>query len=250
MAAVTMRTLFLSLLLSMPAQAWSAELAAKLDWSKRVELSPLVSGVVKAVNVEPGQHVDQGALLLQFDDRLFKARNAEAEAALEHARLLFQEAEREQQRADELYDRTVLSNHEYEQSKVNFAAASLAMRSAELRLVETTLDLERSAISAPFDAWVVERLVEPGASIVSELQTAPLLVVTYAGRMRAVTKIESSLARKIEIGSSATVVVGKQRYRARVASIGAVEGGHQLDVAFSHSNDHLYLGQKAKIILP
>ena len=88
------------------------DIEAVLDWQQRVELGTLLDGMVNKVNVEVGQRVSRGTLLIELDQRENQAQLAWAEAQVAVARLQQDEARRELDRSLELYDRTLLSNHE------------------------------------------------------------------------------------------------------------------------------------------
>ena len=96
---------------------------ATLQWGQRAELGTLVSGVVAEVPVRAGQSVNKGALLVTLDDRGFRARVQGAQAAVTRTGVRFEEAKREQERAIELYDRTVLSEHERQLAEIALAEA-------------------------------------------------------------------------------------------------------------------------------
>jgi len=235
---------------------WAEELQAVLEWAKRVELTPQISGQVTAVAVESGERVAKSAVLLRFDDRLFRAHLVAAEAAVVRAEKRYAEAQRELQRADELYDRTVLSNHEYEQAKLGHAEAEAALRSTEALQVEAELNLEHSVVRAPFDAWVVERLAEPGTVLLNPLQARPLLVVAEAGRMRARAAIVGSRLAALKLGQACSVNVAGKHFKARVValalepqSVGG-EARYSLVAEFSSGGERLYAGQSVSLTLP
>lgn len=172
------------LLAAAPANA--AELQAVTGWVQRIELGPLVSGVVSEVHVRPGERVDRGARLVTLDRRDFASRVSRREAERRHAEMLLEEAQREDERAAELYDRTLLSDHERNQAAIALEAARAAAEAARAALSRARLDLERSQLRAPFDALVLAVAAVPGQSVVSELQSQPL--VTLADRSALVAR--------------------------------------------------------------
>lgn len=196
----------LALLLG-PVGAPAAELSAVLDWGRRVELGTLVSGVVSEVPVQPGQRVDAGAVLLRLDPRGFRAQAARAEAAVERARVLLDEAEREDERAMELYDRTVLSDHERRLAAIALQEARAQLQEAEAQRVQAKLDLEHSVIRAPFAGVIVAVDAAVGQVIVSQLQSRPLVVLADDRRMMARTSVPAEQAEDVAQLSWVTVNV-------------------------------------------
>jgi len=96
------------------------EFEAKLAWSKRVELSTPVNGIVHKVFSEPGKIVAKGEVLVQLDPRIFKADLKYAEAKLKNSNEQSLEAKRELVRQLDMYDREMLSEHDLQVAKNNF----------------------------------------------------------------------------------------------------------------------------------
>lgn len=141
------------------------------------ELSTAVSGVVKQVNVKVGEKVKKGQLLLTLDARVFEAHLNEAEKALHSARLSRDEAKKELERAEELYERTVLSDHELNIEKVAFADADAQVAAAERQLQTASYELEYSRVVSPVDGKVVTVNAWPGMVVNNAVRTTTLLVV-------------------------------------------------------------------------
>ena len=120
------------------APAPALELEAELGWERRLELSTPVSGPVASVRVAPGERVEAGDLLLELDQRLYQARLDQARAGLEQARQNREEGRRDLERAEELYDRTVLSDHDLTLARISAAEAEAAHEEASAALTEIT----------------------------------------------------------------------------------------------------------------
>ena len=106
-------------------------------------------------------------------------------ARLAKAREERDEAVRELERTQELFERTLLSVHDLQLAQIAATGAEADHSSAEAELAEAEIKLEYSRILAPFDARVVSVPAQPGETVVSRLQARPLVVVAPAGRMRA-----------------------------------------------------------------
>lgn len=159
------------------ATAQAGELTGTLDWGQRITLGTLESGVVAEVPVFEGQQVRQGELLLRLDQRGFKADLAAARAAHRHAKALLEEAQREFDRAEELYDRTVLSDHERTVAVIGLREAQAVAEKARAERVRAQLALEHSELRAPFDGMVERLSVVPGQAVSARLEIPSLLVL-------------------------------------------------------------------------
>lgn len=198
----------------------AADVPAVVGWSQRVELGTLVSGVVNEVHVQPGQAVKKGDQLISLDSRGFSSQVSRRLAAHRHAQAMLEEARREDERAIELYDRTVLSDFERNQALVALEAARAKAEAARAALVEARLDLERSVVRAPFDGVVLAVNAAPGQTVISELQSQALVTVADNRVYRARAQIDATQAGQLEQGKTLRATVRGQALDASVSYVG------------------------------
>ena len=235
----------------------AAEIEGRLDWARRVEMSTPVSGTVTQVMVEAGARVPKGEPLLMLDQRPFKARLSQAEAQLTSAKEALEEAKREAERAEELFERQVMSTHELQLEKIALTDAETAYQRASSELELAQLDLEYSTVRAPYPAIVLQRRVEPGQTVVTRLQTTPLLVLASAEQMLARTAVTVEQLTQLSPGSNVEVRVGGRSYQGTVGNHGLepeqADNGprYQVEVRIPAAADSdLRAGQTATIVLP
>ncbi|MFA7387974.1 MAG: biotin/lipoyl-binding protein, partial [Thiohalobacteraceae bacterium] len=120
----------------------AAEFNGELLWANAVTLSVPVTGRVVQVDIQPGDLVDADQSLLQLDTRVARAHVAEARSAVRRLELQRAEAQREWDRAKELYDRTVLSERELQLAEIGFNAADADYHAARSAQVAAEVDLE------------------------------------------------------------------------------------------------------------
>ncbi|WP_456412570.1 efflux RND transporter periplasmic adaptor subunit [Thiolapillus sp.] len=173
--------LFLLLAMSL---AVAGEYRAHLEPGRQLALGTLVSGVVGEVRVQPGQMVRQGELLLQLDQREFLAQQRRAQSRLARAESLLGEALREENRARELYDRTLLSDHEMQKARIGRLEAEARKQDAAAELVQAKLNLERSRVIAPVDGRILEVLAWQGQPLQNALEIQPLLVLAAVDALK------------------------------------------------------------------
>ncbi len=249
--------LWVALALCMPAVE-AAEVEATLRWAQRVELSTPVSGRIERVLVDVGSAVGKGDALLELDARPFEAVVDKAEADVAEARDALAEAEREVERAQELFERTVLSVHELKLVQIARTRARSELERARATLAQAELDLEYSVVRAPFNAIVVQRRADPGQTVVTRLQSTPLLVVAERGRILARAAVPGDQLGALRRGQELTVWVAGKRYAGRVARLGmepvSSEGAgarYPVDVEFAvRAEEGLRAGQPATLELP
>lgn len=229
-----------------------------LQWVGRVELTTPVSGKISEVLVDVGARAPQGAPLLRLDARGFRARVQQAQSDVARARDDHEEAQRELERSQELFDRTVLSIHELQMVKIEANGAAATYKAAQAQLAQANLELEYSVVSAPFDALVLQRHAEPGQTVVTRLQTSPLLVVADAQRMQVQLPLTLARALQLHIGQHAMVRAGDVRYQGEIRRIGLEpvnmqeqQPHYRVDVEFTvPAETNLRAGQPARVELP
>lgn len=254
---MNMKSLFLAgLLMSGPLAA--QDLSAVTGWNNRVTLSTVASGMVAKVNVASGDVVERGALLLELDQRKIQAKLAAAVARREAAAQLNSEARRELDRALELYEQTLLSDHERKLAEIDLAKADAALREAEVRLTEVRLQREYSRLTAPFNGLVVEVHVQPGQAVVNRQQPMPLVTLVDQSRMKALAQAEVSTLSRLHIGDKVQIGLRGKWLNGEIAALGldpVATGGkttvYPLEAIFSPAAEmRLRAGESVVIRLP
>ncbi|WP_455367049.1 efflux RND transporter periplasmic adaptor subunit [Kaarinaea lacus] len=233
----------------------AAEIDATITWRQKTVLSTPVSGVIKSINVSPGALVNKGDVLLQLDDRAIKQHLEEARAEVERMRLLEAEAERELERTNELYDQTLIADHEKQMAIISRAEAAAKHQAAKADLAQAEMDLEYSAIRAPYDAIVVKQYAQVGQTIASLTTITPLLEVAERGMMSAKVLVSGGTVSKLKIGNAAKVQVGGRTYNGTIEAIGLEpvsekSSKYEVKVSFSTQGKVLRAGRSAKVTLP
>lgn len=245
-----------ALVLSSIGNAVAAELTGTVQWAQRVELGTPQSGIIVEVPVQAGETVKKGQLLVQLEPRALQARVKRAEAGLAKAKKDRDEAQRELDRSTELYDRTLLSNHDLDLAKIAYAASASRYQAASAALVEARLDLEQSAVRAPFDGVVLQRNAEVGQSVVSNLQSVPLITVAVTREMRVQAAADQAQIAKLQVGQAVTVESGGLRFKGRIALLGlepvAADGEprYPVQVLFATEGKTIRAGQPATVVVP
>ena len=228
----------------------AAGLDGTLNWVKRVELSTPVSGVVQKVFAEPGKIVARGDVLVQLDPRIFRAEYKLAKARLDNTRAQKVEAKRELDRQQDMYDRTMLSDHDLQVAKNNFIAAEAQYHQARAALVKAKVNLEYSAIRAPFNALVISSRAVKGQVVASSVAPPVLVTVAKANRMQARLLINESELSHYSPGQAAKVTVMGKTFTGKISmiSLEPLESGkYAVDVIFDSRDRILRAGQKAQI---
>jgi multidrug efflux system membrane fusion protein len=242
----------------LPATLWAKDIEATLQWSRRVELSTPVSGVVSEVVVNAGGYVRRGQPLLRLDERPFKTQVEKARAEVKRLEVKRNEAEQELKRAKEMHERDLIADHELELARIGFVTVNSEYQAAQAALTKAELNLEYSVVRAPFDCVVLQRHVEVGQTIVSTMQPATLFVLAEAGNMLARIKMTNEEISALSIGQKVFVKVADKKYKGVISRLGLEPVGmrnskplYEVDIKFSFDPMTIIRpGQSATAILP
>lgn len=230
--------LLLGMVLSTPLLA--LDLQGTSEWGARVILSTPANGMVSKVHVAPGDEVERGKLLLELDPRRYQSRLAAAESRLEAAQQLSVEARRELDRTLELYDRTLLSDHERKLAEIDAAKADAELRQAEADLSAVRLQRDYSRINAPFGGLVAAVHVQPGQTVVNRFEAAPLVTLVDHRQMLAHTLVDERQLSKLAPGDKVQVGIRGAWLDGVIAALGYEPAGqtdngagYRLEVRFT-----------------
>ncbi len=229
-----------------------------LDWARRTEMSTAASGVVDRVLVRAGERIKEKTVLLQLEQTTLRARVEQAKATLQHVTLLRDEAERELNRSQELYDRTLLADHDLTLAKLAFAEAEAVYQRGRADMQAAEDELSDSELHAPFDAVVLDRRVQPAQTVMNQLRVEPMLVLASATEMVARFTVQPDEVKELAPGNKVNVSVDGERYQGVVESLrldlsggysSSTAKGYTVEVLFP-TNKPLLPGTAASISLP
>ncbi len=207
-----------------------------------VDISADVMGRVIEMNVEEGDDVTQGEVLLRIDPSQLEAAVSRAQASLSQARAQvaqaranFIRAEREHRRAAALQarDSTLVSPQQVEDAETNMEvnrslleAAEFGVSQAEAGLEETQDQLSKTIIRAPISGKVTRLNVEAGETVVVGTMNNPgslILTISDLSVVEAVVEVDETDVPEIALGDSAAVELDAfpdQQFSGRVTEIG------------------------------
>ena len=201
--------------------AGAESLEATVHWDRRASFGLAESGVVAEVAVTAGQRVRNGDLLVSLDRRGLEARVLEARARLAGIEPDLAEASRELERARDLYDRTLLAEHDLELARNAELRLRAARDQARAGLRVRELALEHATLRAPFDALVLSVSAVPGQAVANRWRVTPLVELAAVDRLRARALVSGDRAAALEPGTGAEVVIGDARVPGTVGWVSA-----------------------------
>ena len=239
-------------LLCLPSALLAAEYPAHLRWADVRIVSVPIEAVVARVAVRAGQLVQRGEMLLQLQAEPLRHGLRSAQARVEAIEPELEDALREKNDAEALYEQMVLSEVELRNAQIRHrqVAARLAQARAERDLARWRVAWAQ--LEADDEALVIERRVQPGQVIAGDLRGAPLLRLASASAMLAEADIPAKVAAALALGDAVAVMVDGKRHDARVSEIQLQadnQGLVRLSVRLAKTGG-MVAGLPARLLLP
>ena len=195
-------------------------------------ISAKLMGYVREVKVKTGDRVREGQLLVTLDTRDLDISSRRAEAAREEVRTAVPEADSAVEgakanldlakvtfgRMQDLFQKTSISNQEFDEASAKLKAAQAAYQMAAARrlqlnskLAEVDQEVRSTEVTrsyadvlAPFAGVVISKSVDPGSLA---LPGAPLFTIEREGAYRLEASVEESRLAAIRVGQPVSVTL-------------------------------------------
>jgi len=237
-----------------PINLHAASIDGIVKWNKRVELTTTVSGKVKDVLVSEGSLVLKNQALVRLESTLFNAQLKLAKAEYRKKAHVYKEAKKELSRQKELYDRTVISTHDLELSKIAHTQALANLKQAQAKVSLARFSKAEATLRAPFSAVVLALRVQQGSVVSTRLKAQTMLVLAERGKMKVIANIALSVIRRFKSGQSVSVIINGKKYPGKIATLGyepikqSAKPLYRLEVVFDVPGSRvLRVGQAALI---
>ncbi|HLO69852.1 MAG TPA: efflux RND transporter periplasmic adaptor subunit [Flavipsychrobacter sp.] len=217
--------------------------SGKIYPETEVKISPEVSGEIIELNVEEGDSVSRGELMVRINPAIYssivtqseanveetRARAANSSEMMEQAKANYEQAKSNYERNKKLYDEKVISAMEYEQVKASYLSAKASFEAsrasvsggkysitaASAGLSQSRENLRKTTIIAPRSGVVSALNVKLGERVVGTAQMAGTEMLTIADMSRIEVRVdvsETDIA-KVKIGD--TTIIEADAYRNR-----------------------------------
>jgi HlyD family secretion protein len=225
--------------------------SGKLRALNTIKVGAEVSGQVSRVTVDFNSPVKAGQVLAEIDPTRLRARVEQARAQVVTAEAALAQANaaagraatdvgirsREYERSKQLAGRGFASQAALDTaggalataeasrrtSAAQIATARAQIKQAQAELSSAMLDLSRSRIVAPTSGVVINRLVEPGSTVVASFQTPNLFeIAADTTRMQVETSVDESDIGEVQVGQAVDFTVDaypRERFKAVVRQI-------------------------------
>lgn len=144
------------------------ELKEKLTFTGTIEpwrkmnIVPDISGKIARIYVKEGDRVIKGQLLAELDTQNLRLQLQQAEAALAAAQANFEDARKNKERMDRLFQEKAVSEQQYEKIKLAYEASKAQLEQAQAAVNLLRHNLEVSQMRAPFSGIVASKNANEG----------------------------------------------------------------------------------------
>lgn len=170
--------------------------------NRTVNLSTKVMGRLTRLNVEEGDSVEKGAVLIRIKDDNLQAQKNQVQARLQEAKSGLDNTETNYRRMKALYEQESATKKELDDIRTQYEVSRAKVRGLKGKLGEINDMLEYTVLEAPFSGYVVAKIISEG-DMASPGQ--PLLTLEQKGRMKVEITVPETQVGQFNIGDSVSV---------------------------------------------
>lgn len=175
-----------------------------------------IGGQLATMAVSEGTRVEAGQILATLDTERRLAQLAGAKAQLAQVSADLALAEKRSVRTQDLVERGLASQQSLDDVVLGAESLRAARAAAAASLRDAEIQIDKSALRAPYDAVVAERLAQPGAAVGVGV---PVLRLVTASRREAHVGIPAPTARQLARGQRYALRLNERRFEATLRAL-------------------------------
>ena len=245
-----------------------------------VKISPEVSGEITLLDIQEGDSVHKGDILVKINPAIYSSMVNQAEASVEQTRAnatnssqMMSQAESQYDLAKSTYDRNkklyadkVISSLEFEQSEASFKSARATLdaakastsggmygvKGAQAGLSQARENLLKTTILSPTSGIISQLNVKRGERVVGTAQYAGTELLTIADMSRLEVRVDVSETdiTKVKIGDTTLVETDAYRNRKFIGLVSKIAVSAKSSVASATGSDQVTNYTVHILILP
>lgn len=144
---------------------FSVNAAGEIGPAEQVSVRPEINGRIETLPVDLGDRVKKGQVLFTLDDKELQNEKASRNTEIERAKLQLDQAQRNYQRANDLYKGNLISLELFENTRTEFELAKNSLERSQRELAILEERLTKTKIVAPFNCTILTRPVSMGQAV-------------------------------------------------------------------------------------
>lgn len=178
--------------------------SGKIEAVQNANLSTRMMGFVNSINVNVGDKVSKGQLLLSINSTDINAQKAQVSASIAEATAAFNNAQKDFNRFTDLFKSNSASQKEMDDITANYEMSKARLEAANQMKNQVNAQLSYSNIKAPFSGIITNKFVNKGDMANPGM---PLISLETPGKYQVVSMVSESDITSIKKGSNVTVVI-------------------------------------------
>jgi HlyD family secretion protein len=175
---------------------------------KTVEVGTQVSGKIARLQVDFNSTVRKGQLLAVLDTVVLAAAVRDAQANLDKANALYDQAVAVHERNKKLFEKGYMNEVDFIASKTNVQTLLSSKKSSVTALERANLNLGYAYIYAPISGTIINRAVEQGQTVAASLSTPTIFTIAEdLSSMRILASVDESDIGQIKVGQKTKFTV-------------------------------------------
>jgi len=171
---------------------------------RAVILAAKIVGRVETVNVDEGDYVEAGEIMIDIEDAELRAELSAAQARLKREELNRAYMKKLAVRIQNLYDNNAASAENLDEATFKYSATEELVESAKAAVEKARAQLSETKIKAPFSGIIIEKRTEPG-DVTSPGE--PLLILEDHGTLKFRTSVQEKDVPLISKGQKITITI-------------------------------------------
>lgn len=176
-----------------------------------------IGGTLDELPARAGMRVAEGTLLAKLNTERRAAVLDQARASHRRALADMDLAEKRRDRSTQLVARGLASQQNLDEAELGAAALQAAVEAAAASVRSAELELEKSALYAPYNAVVAQRLAQPGAAVGAG---TPVLRLVITDEREAHIGVPSAKADLLRPGQRYQLRIREQQFSAELLGLG------------------------------
>ena len=173
-----------------------------------VDVGVQVSGIIAKIKVDFNDVVRKGQVIAILDTTLYYAAKIDAEAAVQRAQVAVDQAKREFDRTNNLFENKVAAQADYDLAITSLQTAKGNLVSAQAQLNRAKINLKYCTITAPISGMVIARNVQVGNMVIASFNSPVLFTIAYdLKKMQVQANVDEADIGQLKVGQLAKFTV-------------------------------------------
>ncbi len=213
-----MKTIMIAALLSTAAVAQDIYATFNVKADKEANLVLSSNGLVKKVNVDVGDTVKKGEVLLELDSDDLKTSVTLAKKQIELAQVNLNFSKKAYERFAKVKD--VVDEGEFDQYVASYERSKIELSNAKANLAYKRALLEKTRLKAPFTGVIASKEIEVGDGV-SSAKMATLFTLITPEKQKLIVLIDEKYWQKVKVGQTFTFSVDgtDEKFESKISKI-------------------------------